>query len=148
MLLSWSSWEPSDNNVTHDEDEDPGKLLQNICSLHGDVTYDEIIDEVIGIDPSSEYALDVAQRRDPDALPPTNVVEVIGSIIHDALQGLTRGNVQFALKGGLFAGKHLMKKWMVVCFTNHRVLLLSSGQLARFPLEYCAVRRQCVVLIS
>lgn len=65
-------------------------------------------DAVIGIDPDSPYALDVAQRRDPDALPPSNVVEVIGNLAYHAAHLFTRGNVQFALKGGIFAGTDLL----------------------------------------
>jgi len=82
-LFSWSSWEPSDTNVGNDDDEDP--------------------DMVIGIDPNNQFGIDVAQRRDPDALPPSNVVEEIGSMIHLAFDALRGANIQFAIKAGIFA---------------------------------------------
>ncbi len=59
---------------------------------------------VIGIDPNNQFGIDVAQRRDPDALPPSNLVEEIGSMIHLAFDALRGANIQFAIKAGIFAG--------------------------------------------
>lgn len=47
--------------------------------------------------------LGLPQRRDPDHLPPRNVVEAVMSSIYRALLSLGTGNVLFAIKGGLLS---------------------------------------------
>lgn len=44
-----------------------------------------------------------ASRRDPDALPPRNAFEWVMNFVHQALSGLSHGNVLFALKAGLLS---------------------------------------------
>ena len=58
-------------------------------------------DIIQGIDPEKQHLLDVPQRRDPDALPPGNILEVIGSLFHRSAAGLTRGNAVFGFKAGV-----------------------------------------------
>ncbi|KAK0527944.1 hypothetical protein OC842_004699 [Tilletia horrida] len=41
------------------------------------------------------------KRRDPDALEPTNVVQMLGKGLYDAVRMLFRGNILFAIKAGL-----------------------------------------------
>ncbi|KAH8977335.1 hypothetical protein EDB86DRAFT_3092495 [Lactarius hatsudake] len=43
----------------------------------------------------------VAQRRDPDALPPRNSFEAFMSVLYHAFRGLSRGNQLFAIKAGV-----------------------------------------------
>lgn len=45
--------------------------------------------------------LGVAQRRDPDALPPGNRFEVVMNLLYRAFQGMSHGNQLFAIKAGI-----------------------------------------------
>lgn len=47
----------------------------------------------------------MASRRNPDALPPRNLFELVMSWIHDLIQTLAGGNSLFALKAGLLTSK-------------------------------------------
>lgn len=51
--------------------------------------------------------LGVAQRRDPDALPPGNTFEAIMNVLYRAFQGLSHGNQLFAIKAGVLTSQHL-----------------------------------------
>jgi len=60
--------------------------------------------------PSSQYVfedpydlnLPTPRRRDPDVLPPRNLVERVAGTVYRALVSLGSGNVVFALKAGIF----------------------------------------------
>lgn len=45
--------------------------------------------------------LGVAQRRDPDALPPGNAFEAIMNLLYHAFQAMSHGNQLFAIKAGI-----------------------------------------------
>jgi hypothetical protein len=45
-----------------------------------------------------------AQRRDPDALPPRNLIEAAMNVIYHCFSGLSRGNQLFAIMAGIFTG--------------------------------------------
>ena len=49
--------------------------------------------------------LGLAERRDPDALPPRNFLERIMNFMYNLLQAVSRGNVLFALKAAMLTGK-------------------------------------------
>ncbi len=49
----------------------------------------------------------IAQRRDPDALPPRNSFEAIMNVFYHAFRGLSRGNQLFAIKAGVLTGQGL-----------------------------------------
>jgi hypothetical protein len=46
-----------------------------------------------------------AVKRDPDALPPKNVLEIAMNWIYRAAIGIGGGNVLFALKAGTLTGR-------------------------------------------
>lgn len=56
-----------------------------------------------------ERDLGATAPRNPDALPPRNIVEEVATWLHTNIGLLTRGNSLFALKGGVLTGKLL--KW-------------------------------------
>lgn len=57
--------------------------------------------------PAAEEEDDLGQvrHRDPDALPPKNILEWCMYHLYLGLTGLGRGNVLFAIKAGIFSGK-------------------------------------------
>ena len=65
------------------------------------------VDIIPGIDPESHRSDDLTQprRRDPDALPPSNAFEAIGSIFHHSVGALGHGNAIFGFKAGLLTSK-------------------------------------------
>lgn len=48
--------------------------------------------------------LGMPRRRDPDALPPRNILESAMNLVYHAVSGLTRGNAVFALKAAVMTG--------------------------------------------
>ena len=66
---------------------------------------DDRTEFIQGIDPYPKEQLGKPGNRNPDALPPSNLVETIGSWIHQAGAGLGRGNAVFGIKAGIFSGK-------------------------------------------
>lgn len=46
-----------------------------------------------------------AKPRDPDALPPSNSLQLIGGFLHDVLSSLKGGNAVFGLKAGVLTGR-------------------------------------------
>lgn len=63
-----------------------------------------VADVIQGINPEWNADLGSANRRDPDALPPQNFVQLIMHCIYSGLTALFRGNCLFALKAGLLTG--------------------------------------------
>lgn len=59
------------------------------------------------MDPPEEQDADLGQtrRRDPDALPPSNLFEAVMYWLYHATAALGGGNVLFAIKAGLLTGK-------------------------------------------
>lgn len=58
-----------------------------------------------GIDSTVVRDLGQAVRRDPDALPPRNVVEVIVDRLYRMVASLSYGNALFAIKAGVLTGQ-------------------------------------------
>ncbi|KAH9974520.1 hypothetical protein BJV74DRAFT_782419 [Russula compacta] len=75
----WSIWDHS-VNLEQEDDENPN-VVQGKEGLSGD--------------------LGEAQQRDPDALPPENLFEVIMDVLYHAFRGISRGNQLFAIKAGI-----------------------------------------------
>lgn len=48
-----------------------------------------------------------AQQRDPDALPPENLFEVIMDVLYHAFRGISHGNQLFAIKAGILTSQSL-----------------------------------------
>jgi hypothetical protein len=48
--------------------------------------------------------LGLPEKRDPDALPPRNALELIMNTVYHALNSVTAGNSLFAIKAGLISG--------------------------------------------
>ncbi|KAI5115077.1 hypothetical protein M0805_006708, partial [Coniferiporia weirii] len=82
-ILTWSKWEPTDVGLEHGEDEDPN-IIQ-------------------GIDPETQGQLGEAIIRDPDALPPGNMLEAVGNVIYHTVGALGRGNAIFGFKAGILS---------------------------------------------
>lgn len=51
-----------------------------------------------------EHDLGLPRRRDPDALPPRNWIEVVMNLVYHFVESLTSGNSVFAFKAGLVSG--------------------------------------------
>ncbi|KAN0123038.1 Protein of unknown function (DUF2422) domain containing protein [Russula decolorans] len=75
----WSIWD-TNVNLEHEDDENPN-IVQGKEGLCVD--------------------LGVAQRRDPDALPPGNTFEAIMNLLYRAFQAMSHGNQLFAIKAGI-----------------------------------------------
>lgn len=94
-------WEHS-IDIDREEDEDPGIYV----SLYPHalwLTYLVLLDIIQGMDPTFND-LGLAERRDPDALPPRNYFESVMNFLYNLLQALSRGNVLFALKAAMLTG--------------------------------------------
>ncbi|KAI0271253.1 hypothetical protein BC834DRAFT_432593 [Gloeopeniophorella convolvens] len=78
-IFRWSIWDRSPD-LEQEDDENPD-IVQGKEGLCVD--------------------LGLAQRRDPDALPPRNAFEALMNIFYHMLQGLTGGDVLFAIKAGV-----------------------------------------------
>ncbi|KAF9028574.1 hypothetical protein BDZ89DRAFT_1066048 [Hymenopellis radicata] len=77
-LFTWNNWNLSDIN---DDEEDP-HLVQ-------------------GLDPSVMDDLGMANKRDPDALPPHNVFEWVMNQLYMFFRGCGGGNALYAVKAGI-----------------------------------------------
>lgn len=64
-----------------------------------------VIDIIQGMDPTFND-LGLAERRDPDALPPRNYFESVMNFLYNLLQAMSRGNVLFALKAAMLTGMY------------------------------------------
>ncbi|KAF8268962.1 hypothetical protein EI94DRAFT_1799762 [Lactarius quietus] len=78
-FFSWSIWDHS-INLEREDDENPN-IIQGKEGPYMD--------------------LGVAQRRDPDALPPRNSFEALMNVLYHSFRGLSRGNQLFAIKAGV-----------------------------------------------
>lgn len=45
------------------------------------------------------------RRRDPDALPPVNTLQALGSFFHRSVGALGHGNAVFGFKAGVLTGE-------------------------------------------
>ena len=63
-------------------------------------------DLIQGIDPvrTRSELLSETTRRDPDALPPTNIFEIIAHGLYQLTTALGHGNAVFGFKAGLLSG--------------------------------------------
>ena len=52
-----------------------------------------------------EHPVAMLILRDPDALPPSNMLEVIGSMFYHSASALGHGNAVFGFKAGFLSGK-------------------------------------------
>ena len=53
----------------------------------------------------AQLYLDDVQRRNPDALPPSNIIELVGTWIFTAVSALGHGNLLFAIKAAVLTGE-------------------------------------------
>lgn len=98
-------WEHS-IDIEREEDEDPGILLS--FSLKNSLAHIYLPDVIQGMDPAYLADLGLAERRDPDALPPANTFQSVMNFLYSLFQGLSRGNVLFALKAAMLTGGHYL----------------------------------------
>ncbi|KAH7923390.1 hypothetical protein BV22DRAFT_1196761 [Leucogyrophana mollusca] len=116
-LISWNPWEASEI-LERDDDENP-----------------ELIP---GMDPEWMTDLGKAVRRDPDALPPRNVLEVATNSIYRLFVSLSGGNTLYALKAGaltvVLCLPSFLKSSAAYAYKNKFVWAVFMGQLtiARF----------------
>ncbi|KAF8585510.1 hypothetical protein K439DRAFT_1409815 [Ramaria rubella] len=80
-ILRWSAWEP--NEATERACDENPDIIPGVCA--------------------QSQVLGATESRDPDALPPNNVVELFGSHLCALLHGLTSRDAQFGLKGGILS---------------------------------------------
>lgn len=85
-----------------DDDEDPGMFCAMVC-LAGWLAADSWTTDVVQM-MEADSDLGMTQRRDPDALPPSNAFETGMYWVHHALAALGHGNCVFAIKAGLLTG--------------------------------------------
>ncbi|KAG2130867.1 hypothetical protein DEU56DRAFT_981991 [Suillus clintonianus] len=117
-LFAWTTWEASETMVQEGDDEDP--------------------EMIPGIDPAWMTDLGKAVKRDPDALPPGNVLEIAMNWIYRAAIGIGGGNVLFALKAGaltvILSIPSFLKSSANYAYMNKFVWAVFMGQLtiARF----------------
>ena len=64
----------------------------------------EFADVVQMMEHQPDTDLGMTQRRDPDALPPSNLFESLMYWLHQAFAALGSGNFVFAIKAGLLTG--------------------------------------------
>ncbi|KDR73069.1 hypothetical protein GALMADRAFT_270443 [Galerina marginata CBS 339.88] len=83
------------------------------------------------VDPNSDLGL--PRRRDPDALPPSNLFESLMHVIHEFILSFRSGNVLFALKGGLLALAlslpSLIKHSAAFAYENRFIWAIFFGQM-------------------
>lgn len=79
-LFTWSIWDQT-VDLDREDDENP--------------------DIIQGMDSAWMGDLGMAERRDPDALPPRNLFESLMNLLHRMLEALSSGNVLFAIKAGV-----------------------------------------------
>ncbi|KAF8510808.1 hypothetical protein BU17DRAFT_55138 [Hysterangium stoloniferum] len=109
-ILSWSSWGATEGSPRGD-DEDPNKIP--------------------GIEVKSQD-LGAVEPRNPDALPPANMVELFGAHIYVFLSVLGTGNALFGLKAGhvvLLALPSLIAPSAAFAFRHKSVWALFIAQL-------------------
>ncbi|KAL5518361.1 hypothetical protein ACEPAH_43 [Sanghuangporus vaninii] len=113
-IIMRSKWEPPDAGLQHADDEDP--------------------DIIQGIEPEKAELLTHAKRRDPDALPPTNAIETIGTLIYASINALGRGNAVFGFKAGilsvLLSLPNFLPSSAEFAFVNRSIWALVIGQLS------------------
>ena len=109
-ILQWSTSWSSTDALDEGDDEDPGKSLTPFVIQRQETNSLHAVDVIQGIDPAWDEDLGMTGRRDPDALPPTNVFQWVMHYVHDLLAGLTRGNALFALKAGTLTGTSFGEK--------------------------------------
>ncbi|KZW02716.1 hypothetical protein EXIGLDRAFT_601614 [Exidia glandulosa HHB12029] len=85
-----NNWEVTDD-TERNEEEDPGR---------DPVAYFLVPDMIPGIQGGPNLDLGEAHPRNPDAYPPTNVMQEIGALISDGFDALARGNCLYAIKAG------------------------------------------------
>ncbi|OBZ78595.1 Uncharacterized protein C57A7.05 [Grifola frondosa] len=133
-LLVWSRWDAAED-MDRIDDEDP--------------------DVIPGMQPEWNEDLGMTSRRDPDALPPSNLFQLVMYWIYLALMGLMGGNALFAIKAG-FMGQLTIARFrgdttfglvarilstflggsMVLSYGNRRVLLCFYLEHSWFPAPY------------
>ncbi|KAG1718215.1 hypothetical protein EDB19DRAFT_1899481 [Suillus lakei] len=115
-LLIWTTWEASE--IIENDDEDP--------------------EMIPGINPDWMTDLGKAVKRDPDALPPRNALEMAMNWIYRAAISIGGGNVLFALKAGtltvILTIPSFLKSSAEFAYANKFVWAVFMGQLtlARF----------------
>jgi hypothetical protein len=62
-------------------------------------------DVIQGVEPEWLDDLGMPQRRDPDALPPRNIFELMMNYIYITTVSMRRGNTLFAIKAAVLTGK-------------------------------------------
>jgi hypothetical protein len=77
------------------------KIPVGSLGYRSDVGLDICSDVIPGLE---EKELGNAAPRDPDALPPSTALELVGGWIHDFLASLRGGNAIFGLKAGVLSG--------------------------------------------
>lgn len=99
-IFTWSPWET--NESTEGDEESPGNVLFDSVLFFQFQSCIVFLDIIPGIDIKSQD-LGQAEPRNADALPPSDLIELLGSRIYDFISGLGGGNSQYALKAGVMS---------------------------------------------
>ncbi|KAF9457122.1 hypothetical protein BDZ94DRAFT_1203283 [Collybia nuda] len=116
-IMQWNNWEIPENAENND-DEDPNFIQ--------------------GLEPAILEDLGMPRRRDPDALPPNNIVEQALNIVYHAVLSIGGGNALFAIKAALLTVilciPSFLKSTASFAYENRFVWAIFMGQLtiARF----------------
>ncbi|KAF8310786.1 hypothetical protein DL93DRAFT_2084164 [Clavulina sp. PMI_390] len=94
--LAFTASTESEGNTSGEGDDDPS-IVEGL-DLNRQESEQEQEEEGL-LSPYSQ--LNPARSRDPDAYPPSNTIELLGSWIFKTVIGVTRGNVLFAIKIGV-----------------------------------------------
>ena len=101
-FFSWSLRDlPTLTEQDNDEDDNPGVYLSYFAislSWCAVLTNRLLADVIQGTHRIDSYDLGMAEKRDPDALPPRNNVEVAMNVLYHAARELASGNSVFAIK--------------------------------------------------
>ena len=62
------------------------------------------IDTIVGIDTNGQACLGSAVKRDPDALPPRNIIEAFANVLYHTATSVGHGDSIFAIKIGIITG--------------------------------------------
>jgi len=100
-LMLWWPWDMSEHGQQDESDDNPSLYILNPFSFMLTNGWD-VVDIVQGAQPV-HGDLGIARRRDPDALPPRNVLEWCLNYVYLFLSR-GGGNLLYAVKAGLFTG--------------------------------------------
>lgn len=124
-----NNWEVTDD-TERNEEEDPGQLAL-WPRLPGLANFPPV-DLIPGIPGGPNFDLGEAHPRNPDAYPPTNIIQHLGALISDGLDALARGNCLYAIKAGFLTSESESVLWL-----HSPMIVHSFTHPSNVPAEFC-----------